>query len=228
MERDNHVPTAYYHFVGREDAAFFKNINPDAKAIFFYHPLYEYRKKDNIGFKRNNIKVLIAGRNDIYMKEATDDLIRELCKNNERTRIIKAQMTFTFLGKGWEQCVSKLKQNGYKVQLTIFAANYIEELQYHDLQITPISVGTGTKGKVLDAIANGLLEIGTHGALENITVENEQSCIEYDDTDYCITKLADICEHPNRYRNMAIQGTNAVIVNHDRKEVAISVFGLFD
>lgn len=50
-------------------------------------------------------------------------------------------------------------------------------MQKHDIQVNAIDVGTGTKGKVLDGIANGLLIIGTPYALENISVKNGESCV---------------------------------------------------
>ena len=55
---------------------------------------------------------------------------------------------------------------GMKLYHIKFAPDYIEEICKHDIQVTPICIGTGTKGKVLDAIANGLLVIGSWYALE--------------------------------------------------------------
>jgi hypothetical protein len=47
--------------------------------------------------------------------------------------------------------VEKLENKGFEVSHITFAPDYIEEICKHDIQLTPISIGTGTKGKVLDA-----------------------------------------------------------------------------
>ena len=85
-----------------------------------------------------------------------------------------------------------LRSSGYEVNHIKFAPNYIEEINKHDIQITPISIGTGTKGKVLDAVANGLLVIGSWYALENIAIENKISCLQYNNVDEIIPILQDI------------------------------------
>jgi hypothetical protein len=41
-----------------------------------------------------------------------------------------------------------------------FVDVYLDEIIKYDIQLTTISVGTGTKGKVLDALANGLMVMG--------------------------------------------------------------------
>ena len=117
-----------------------------------------------------------------------------------------------------------LLQLGFDARHIKFAPDYIEELQRHDIQITPISVGTGTKGKVLDAIANGLLEIGTIGALENIAVEDGVSCIIYQNANELIKILKDISQNPKRYEEMARLGMVSVRQSHDRVYIARKLF----
>lgn len=210
-----------YHFVGEADADFYRNINPEADSRFIRHPLYEYKRNDNVGFHKPKIKVLIAGRNDVYMKEDTDDLMHELkLEANE----LKRHFEFTFLGNGWEPNVELLRECGYEVDLVVFADDYIKELQRHDIQITPISVGTGTKGKVLDAVANGLLIMGTEGAVENIAVENGQSAILFSTGRDAIEKLKIIFKSPEIYHSMAAKGTQQVLIAHDRSLIARQVF----
>ena len=70
--------------------------------------------------------------------------------------------------------------------------------------LTPIAIGTGTKGKVLDALANGLLVVGTPYALENIAVENGVSCVEYHSTKELFSTLVDIPYNVQKYEQ--IQG----------------------
>ena len=98
----------------------------------------------------------------------------------------------------------------------------------HDIQLTPIAIGTGTKGKVLDAIANGLLVIGTWYALENVAVEDGVSCICCDEAERLPQILEDIAAEPARYERMALAGREAVLREHGREKVAKEFFGLFN
>jgi hypothetical protein len=110
------------------------------------------------------------------MKTAFDEILPELCKHQE----LAAYYSITFLGKGWDFAVTQLRDVGYESQRLGFVDVYLDEIIKYDIQLTPISVGTGTKGKVLDALANGLMVIGTPYAMENIAVENHKSCIIYE------------------------------------------------
>ena len=227
MERDFFQNNTLYHFVGKEDSLFFKQINPSANAYFIRHPLYEYKVRAKKGVHTPKIRLLIAGRNNIYMHEASDELVDELCKASTLEMRLYNFYSFTFLGRDWDDYANKLKLHGYDVKIVKFAPDYITELQHHDIQITPISVGTGTKGKVLDAICNGLLVIGTPGALENIAVRNGESCIEYHTASECINYLKDILNRNEFYEEMTQRGMKHVCVEHNRKSIASKLFFYF-
>ena len=234
----------YYHLVGQEDTDFIKNMNPGIQALFIRHPHYgiyvnENAKRDH--FHQPKIKLLIAGQYNLYMKQDADLLIRSLTPNpfsKEReiddfhkseksaVELLKEHYTITFLGKGWEQHVKTLRGVGYEVNHIKFADNYIEEICKHDIQITPISIGTGTKGKVLDALANGLLVIGTPYALENIAVRHEESCIEYRNPAEVIDVLMDIPKNIQKYETMAQEGQRHVMEYHDRRKISQELFCL--
>ena len=107
-----------------------------------------------------------------------------------------------------------------------FAPDYVEEVRKHDIQITPIAIGTGTKGKVLDAIVNGLLVIGTNYALENIAVEDGVSCLEYNTQEELLAILSDIPRNREHYEQMAEHGRQAALKEHNREKVAAELFGL--
>lgn len=225
MERDHYAAHVQYHFVGDADARFFKLLHPEAHAHFLRHPLYEHKPVGAISFHQPKLKALIAGRNDLYMHEATSRLVDELCGSHGAS--LPEHLAFTFLGRGWEAEAARLVAAGYDAQVVGFAPDYIAELQQHDLQITPIVVGTGTKGKVLDAIANGLLEIGTHGALENIAVESGRSCVQYETAAECVDILADIAGNVSKYEAMAMEGVRQVCAQHERDTVARGFVQLF-
>ena len=151
---------------------------------------------------------------------------------SEENICLQNYYTITFLGKGWEEHVETLRKAGYEVNHIKFAPDYIEEICKHDIQITPISIGTGTKGKVLDALANGLLVIGTPYAMENIAVENGVSCIEYREPQEVIEVLLDIVKNGNendnreKFETMAAAGREAVLSLHSPEKVAKELFNV--
>jgi hypothetical protein len=159
------------------------------------------------------------------MQQAADELFQFICNENEN--YLKEHYIFTFLGKGWEKHVETLRSAGYEVKHIRFAENYQEELIKHDIQITPIAIGTGTKGKVLDALANGLLVIGTPYAMENIAVKHGESCIEYRTPQEVIEVLKDIPQNIRKYEDMALAGRNAILKYHGRAVVSQILFGIF-
>lgn len=215
-----------HHLVGQADVDFIKNNNPKIDARFIRHPHYHILNPNReIRFHHPKIKLLIAGQYNHYMKQAADELFEEL--KNSGVQELKEHYVFTFLGKGWEMHAETMKEAGYEVAHITFAPNYQEELVKHDIQITPIAVGTGTKGKVLDALANGLMVIGTSYALENIAVKNGESCIEYCEPQEVIRVLMDIPNHIEKYERMALKGRLEILKNHGRETVSNQLFGLF-
>ena len=258
LEKNYSTDTSiHYHLVGDADACFLKKMNPGIQAHFIRHPHYdineELEEMGEIGtssdtprtterggevidstvnnshfrnFHQPKIRVLIAGQYNYYMKQDADLLVKELIKS--KLSLLREKYTWTFLGKGWGQHVDSLRKEGYDVAHITFAPDYIEEICKHDIQITPISIGTGTKGKVLDALANGLLVIGTPYAMENIAVEHDKSCIIYETPHEVINVLQDIPNHLEKFEEMAVKGRENILTHHGRKTVSDILFSLFD
>lgn len=208
-----------YHFVGKADAEFYRGINPSADSIFLRHPHYAWRDKQ-IKFHAPKIRLLFAGRYDFYCQHGSDGLLSAMIAVKD----LKEHYEVTFLGNGWDKWCSRLSSAGWTTHIVPFAPDYIEELQKHDIQINAIDLGTGTKGKVLDAISNGLLAIGTPYALENIAVESGESCIEYHSVDEAIDLLRDIPNNAGKYEQMAEKGRQQVLMGHSRKKIAAKLF----
>lgn len=232
LEKNYPVDNIKYHLVGEGDRDFLIDHAPKAKAFFIRHPHYEVNEVvgDSLMQKNfnNPIKLLIAGQHNIYMRKDIDKIINLLCdKGNEDINSFIKKYTITFLGKGWEEYTSLLKAFGWNVHHKTFVEDYIDEVSKHDIQLTPIDIGTGTKGKVLDAIANGLLVIGSIYALENLTIENQKSCIEYHTPLDVLNILRDIPTNISKYENMARCGYNNILKYHGRERVARDFFRLF-
>ena len=246
LERDYSKDSSiHYHLVGEEDANFLRKMNPGIQAHFIRHPHYNVNDNDNgnlielqssevnvpvdvpvRNFHQPKIRVLIAGQYNFYMKQEADLLVGQICNVNVNDNVnsLKEHYVFTFLGKGWEKHVETLRRARYEVEHITFAPDYICK---HDIQITPIAIGTGTKGKVLDALANGLLVIGTPFALENIVVKHSESCIEYRQPQEVIDVLLDIPNNIRKYEAMAEAGRRQVLERHNREKISRELFGLF-
>lgn len=226
MEREFPADDNYtYLAVGEEDVRHLQQLNPKVNAKFLRHPHYNVNDNANVNFHQPKIKLLISGRYDLYMQQEADLLVEQM-NVNDNGNYLREHYSITFLGKGWEKHVESLKDVGWEVEHIKFAPDYIEEICKHDIQITPITIGTGTKGKVLDALANGLLVIGTPYAMENIAVEHGVSCIEYRHAQEVTDVLKDIPANRELYEMMAHAGREAVLKHHDRQLLAQELFSL--
>lgn len=225
----SHYPTRKgikYHLVGREDAMFLKRMNHAADVYFIRHPHYDISDQpyaEVLGCER--IKILVAGRYDFTMAQAADETFEVLKRLPQN---IKDRYLVTFLGKGWEIWGEDLKKSGFEVELKWFVDDYAAEVSSHHIQLTPVTVGTGTKGKVLDAFANGLLVIGTPLALENIAVESGKECIEYSNGCELTQWLIRLAQAPSIINNIAKAGKDAVLRAHGREIIAKEFFNLFE
>lgn len=215
----------HYFMVGETDTESLRNINPGIQAHFLRHPHYDVTSVDfagDIDLDRK-IRLLVAGRNDYYMQQDAELAVEALSKHCELAENYK----ITFLGKGWESHVNKLKTVGFDVNHITFAPDYVEEVSKHDIQLTPISIGTGTKGKVLDALSNGLLVIGTWYAMENIAVKSGESCVIYDSAEELIEWLNVLAKDRMRISRIAHRGREAVLTEHAREKCSKDLFDYY-
>ena len=262
LERSFCIDDNYtYYAVGETDIEHLRQLNPNVNCQFLRHPHYDVKAKQEIHFHQPKIKLLIAGRYDLYMKQTADEVLKAISKKplaisptaqkthadcagcadcaddfmpqnttfsssggTEGGKHLRDHFSITFLGKGWEQHAEALRRAGYDVEHIAFAPDYIEEVCKHDIQLTPICIGTGTKGKVLDALANGLLVLGTPFALENIAVEHGKSCIEWRNADEVPGILMDIANNREKYEQIATAGRDAVLKEHNPALIAAQLF----
>lgn len=215
-----------YHLVGEADASFLKRLNPRVNTFFIRHPHYDIKRQEKAPIAANEpIKMLVAGRYDFYMSRAVDEAIAAMASLPDS---VKNRFQVTFLGKDWETSCNELTKVGYKAEIKKYVDDYASELSLHHIQLTPIVVGTGTKGKVLDAFANGLLVIGTPLALENIAVESGKDCVRYSTQEQLMAWLNELSQHPATIMEMAHSGQKAVLDSHSRKKIATEFFRLFN
>ena len=91
-----------------------------------------------------------------------------------------------------------------------------------------MTVGSGTKGKVLDACSNGLLGIGSKCSLENVARSHNDSCVLYKNMDDFILFLHSFINNPSRYEKIARKGMEQVRKYHDPKRIAKRFFDIIE
>ncbi len=215
----------HYHLVGKEDAKFLKNLNPAANAVFINHPHYSLSTLSPSPIEKGEkIRLLIAGEYNFPMAQAADEAFEAMATLPQP---VKDGYLVTFLGKDWDKSVELLRKWGFEVEQKGYVEDYAAEVASHHIQLTPVCVGTGTKGKVLDAFANGLMVIGTPLALENIQAERGSECIEYSSGEKLTEALTQLSRDPDRISQIAKAGKEAILKNHSRSKVAEQFFRLF-
>lgn len=223
VAKDLPLKNVAYHLVGKEDNRFLHMISPQIKSFFLPHPHYCGNYNRNIEFARPRIRLLIPGRYDFYCREAIDQAISIISQHTELINLYE----ISFQGKNWDRPAMILKKAGFDVAKIGFVPEYKDELCRHDIQLSPISTGTGTKGKVLDAFINGLLVIATERAIENICVEDKTEFLYYSDPEELIKILKDIPIHIAHYEKIAENGRKAVLKHHNPRSISTEFFSQF-
>ncbi len=223
FESEWNLPNLQVHFVGEEDKCFYERVYGYHNAYFIRHPHYSLHDKE-VNFNKPKLKVIITGGYDIYTEDDVDLMLPNLIKNNQE---LHKHFEFTILGKTWEPVRCKLEENGFECQYKTWVEDYAEELVQHDIQLAPISYGTGTKGKVLSALANGLLVVGSKYALENIVVKNNESCVQYQNASDVAEILLSIAQTKSTYEQMAKEGREQVRRYHHPEVVSKQFFEIY-
>lgn len=209
------------HLVGQTDVDYFRCLSGNDNAVFFPHPHYNLANKVIDLQNRSKIKVVLSGKPDIYTNTDVNEFLRLLLTST--VKLLKDRFEYTFLGKMWTPYVDKLVGAGYEVKQIGWVDNYIESLAEYDVQIFPISVGSGTKGKVLDALSTGLVSIGSDYAFENIAVEDGESCCVYKRCSEILDFLKKIAECPSEYEKMADLGRKQVRLYHNPEMIISNI-----
>ena len=212
-ERELAKKQVLIQLVGQTDVDYFRCLSGNDNAVFFPHPHYNLANKVIDLQNKSKIKVVLSGKPDIYTNTDVNEFMRLLLTSTDK--LLKDRFENTFLGKMWTPYVDRLVGAGYEGKQIGWVDNYIESLAEYDVQIFPISVGSGTKGKVLDALSTGLVSIGSDYAFENIAVEDGESCCVYKRCSEILDFLKKIAECPSEYEKMANLGRKQVRLYHN-------------
>jgi len=224
LEKDWGASNIRVHFVGMADYRFYLDVTGNNNSHFLLHPFVKYKEKKIDFISNEKLKVIIPGSYDMYYNTDVDKMIPSFLKYKD---ILLRLFDFTFLGKKWCSVEQQLKEAGFSCEFKTWVDDYAEELVQHDIQITPISFGTGTKGKVLDAMVNGLLVIGSDYALENICVRDMDSCVRYRDASHIASILISVANHRERYQAIAEKGRSQVLKYHDPTRISKRFFEIY-
>lgn len=223
FENEWNLPNLKVHFVGEEDRLFYERIYGYHNAHFILHPHYSLKDKQ-INFAKPKLKVIITGGYDIYTEDDVNLMLPNLLKRNEE---LHKYFEFTLLGKTWDSIKKTFEEYGFECNYKTWVDDYAEELVQHDIQIAPISYGTGTKGKVLSALANGLLVIGSKYAFENIVVMNQDSCVQYQQASDIADILTGISQDKMIFEQIARNGRVQVRSFHNPEKVSNKFFEIY-
>ncbi|MDR1370729.1 MAG: hypothetical protein LBJ72_11495 [Dysgonamonadaceae bacterium] len=209
-----------FHLVGLEDLKFLQRLlYPNVeKAFFLPHPHYSFIKKTTY-FTAEKIKILISGQYNEYVKTDFDRLLNLLLQNKD----LISEITITFIGKNWNVFSQQLQKCGYESTTITWVEEYFSEIINYDIQLFPTSLGTGTKGKVLDALCCGLICIGSKYAFENIMVQNGESCLQYNSVEEVPDIIHNVINQKEFYIKLASLGQSTVIEKHS-PELISSLF----
>jgi len=208
------------HMVGQEDLNRYVALNQGrAKAFFIRHPLYDYiPARESLAEARGRLRVIVSGGGStVFVGDHLNRIVIELAA---RSGQLASRLQFLFIGKGYEKDALVLKESGYSVETAAWVDNYEEALSTGHVHLFPIAVGTGTKGKVLTALAAGLLCVGSAFAFENIAVEDRKECLFYEDPVQAVNILADVARRPADHAAIAARGALRVQNEHDPEKTA--------
>ena len=220
------IPNLFIHLVGKTDEEYFNIITGSNKGLFFPHPHYNLTEKNSPDKTNKRFKVVISGKLDLYTISDFTKLLSLL--KTTKSSILKEKFEFLFIGKTWQQASKELQNHGYMTTQLDWVENYISTIAQCDIQLLPISVGSGTKGKTLDALSNGLLCIGSRYAFENIAVQDKKDCFIYHKTEEIIHILEDIANNPECIKKMGETGMQNIRAYHNPKQIVTSILNYIE
>lgn len=163
------------HVVGEDDKRVYDELGAASHSFFSPHPYYDFIPiEQSIDQASGKLTVVVAGANGgVYTGDHFDEVVKLLIVNKD----LVPHYRFVIIGKGFDAAVKLLQQAGFEVTAHAWVSSYEAALAGCHIQFFPIILGTGTKGKVLCALATGLLCIGSQYAFENIQFDAMEDAI---------------------------------------------------
>jgi hypothetical protein len=211
---------ARVHMVGQKDAEKFNSITNTQKAFFVPYPYHHYKAlRKDLEQCKEEINIAVTGGNyETYVGDHLRRIVAALTRSHNTA--LRGTYHFHFVGNGYADYAAMLSNSGFAVSSHPWVDDYASMLSSFQLQVFPIAVGTGTKGKVLAALASGLLAIGSKLAFENINIVPGTDSIVYSEPEDLVKILDDIHQNRSVYAEMAKRATRRTRKFHAPKLTA--------
>jgi len=205
------------HVVGKDDKKRYDELGAKEHCFYSPHPFYNcINIKEPLNPEIQKSTILITGENQsIYIGDFLDRIVNLIIQNKGLIN----KYRFSFLGKNFDEVTNLLINEGFEVTSKSWVDNYEFEISNAQIQLFPIILGTGTKGKVLTALASGLLCLGTDFAFENIEVSRQNIIVINNEIDV-IKELNKIHLDKIHYSNLAHDASIQVRNNHKPQKAA--------
>jgi hypothetical protein len=214
-ERRWAVSKTLLHVVGEDDKRIYDELGASSHSFFSPHPYYDFEPIHHpIDQTTGKLTILVAGVNGSVYSGSYFDEVVDLLKANKD---LANHFRFLLIGKDFETPFSILQQSGFEVAYHQWVQSYELAIADCHVQFFPIILGTGTKGKVLCALATGLLAIGNRHAFENIRFEPLEDAIflENGDVPGVIEAFRRIQSNRALFAEKARRAAEKIRVQHD-------------
>jgi glycosyltransferase involved in cell wall biosynthesis len=216
LERFLATSGAAVHVVGQADADRFNEHTQRQQAKFTVHPHFDFVARAAADRDGEPLRVIMSGDPfAVYIGDHGHRIVDSLMKESVKLR---DRIAITLTGKNWDALAAKLLGAGYSVRHETWVEDYPATLAAHDVALCPYAVGVGTKGKVLQAMATGLLTIGSRLAFENVQATAGRDFTEYQEPEELAHLLAEIVADRKESERIAEAGANAVRKYHSPRQ----------
>ena len=194
--------------VGKADADRFNELAGRPLATFTVLPHFAFVARPDISREGEPLRVIMSGDPSAsYIGAHGPRLVASLV--NEAPKL-REHLSITLTGRNWDSLATKLLGAGYSVRYETWVDDYSTTLAAHDVALCPYVVGAGTKCKVLQAMATGLLTIGSRFSFENVKATAGRDYMEYREPEEVARLLSEILVERSRSECIAKSGANAV------------------
>lgn len=213
LEKKWALTSTRIHMVGVGDVQNYVEItNRRDQAVFITHPYSGCGELRDKLTTTSKLRIVVSGAgNSVYVGNHVRRLTTALVC---RCHVLAQRCKLSFIGPGYGDAIAQLRSAGYEVSEQHWVDDYSHELSKHQIQIFPIAVGTGTKGKVLNSVATGLLAIGSKFAFENIAIDTARDCLVYEEPEEIPSHIEAIANDPAGYADRASIAANKVRAAH--------------
>lgn len=233
LERELLRTGAQVHVVGAPDATRFDTLARDCRiaaakpAIFTPHPHYHYMPvRQSLDRAQGKLKVFINGHaGAVYIGDHGTRMVQGLIA---QAAGLRDQFTLEFVGQQWERSVAALVRAGFTAEQRTWVDDYPSALAAADIALGLYAVGVGTKGKILQAMATGLLTLGSALAFENIAAQAGMDYLLYQQPEEIGNLLVQVAADRPTHARIAARGAVAVRHYHSPAVTASAFWRLFE